>query len=893
MYAYEYGVKNFKHKTNFKNLVVFSDTQQNTIKEVESPSKNIYLEIEKGVKTPNKWFLHFNSRLPGEYGDFFIENNPPYGEADSIESLEDKESFDFVRDFVFDLTSGKIPYYKINEKFYIRLDSNIELEEVFLDIKVKAGKLPKPKEEVSIEYDSFVTLLISNNGAKLETAYQRITDVNAHEVVVFIETNKGTNAFGTVFRLKKGKNVKTLLEVDRITISKVARAFGVEIGSNELTDMIQEELENDDSQFYFVTKKALSYGGKVIRWSSDEIFTAVSKGIKAVSSGIDQLKLDDTYWRTEIDGKENLKFNPLLPKLKNNEKGINTEAFIKSIYNTYIFPLTERATEVTQQILSNKILARLIPFNLEKVIQVLNKVPELLQEFFEVVVDNLVDLYYFINGVLVGLINSIIDFIKSFFDILAMLFDVLNGIIQGTKFFENPGSYLSLFAENFENLIDSFVNIFTLTNLKQFFSFLANLPKLAYTAVVNILNTPISINIDPGAVGYYLGFFIGFVASEVATFFATGGTGNIAKALKAVLKSYKEIVTIPKKIAENTAKVAKTTVKFGTDAFARLWDIIIEFSKNIPEHLKTLENLISDFVRSLGKAGLQVFEGLEAVFNLLVDLGVIIVRGPNSNLETVPVYNVNYRGKTILQGPEDAINKFAQRIDEIVKSGGNTKKKVKHYLDDLAGDLNIKHKEFLDSNGLRIEKPKKARSNLQIVDEAGDIHFYGKSKEIDEYVRLVSRTDAEKIADYKKVINYFNKSNSKYKQEKIWSDGSVLKFSEHNKPRLCVDFKSTPQFIYGNKNDIPGVVKIKLTGNDNIDFKMAFKKAGISDELSKTLKEDYVWHHMDDFDPITGECTMQLVKRNVHEASCPHIGGGGLYKAFMGIGYPNRKIKFK
>ena len=74
---------------------------------------------------------------------------------------------------------------------------------------------------------------------------------------------------------------------------------------------------------------------------------------------------------------------------------------------------------------------------------------------------------------------------------------------------------------------------------------------------------------------------------------------------------------------------------------------------------------------------------------------------------------------------------------------------------------------------------------------------------------------------------------------------------------------------------------------------MAFKKAGISDEIAKKLDESYTWHHLDDFDPLTGECTMQLVDRKIHQISCPHIGGAGLYKAFMGIGYPNRKIKYK
>ncbi|SNR17732.1 YwqJ-related putative deaminase [Tenacibaculum jejuense] len=689
MYAHEYGLKNFKHKTNFNNLVVFSDTQQTKIKDTLPSSKNIYLEIEKGVNTPNKWFIHFNSRLSGEYGDFYIENNDPFGTiTDGFESINTEESIAFIDTYIADFSGQEIPYYQINENFYIKIDNNLDLDEIVIQAKPS----PKPRPIQSIEYDAFITLLISDNGAKLEAAYQRITDVSAHQIVIFIEANGGTNAFGTVFRLKKGKNVKTLLEVDRITLSQIAKAYGVEINSYELTTMVQEELKDDDSQFYLVAKKALSYGGKVIRWTSDEIFTGVSSGVQSISKEIDALKLGDTYWRMEIDGKENPKFNPLLPKLKDETKGINTEAFIKSVYSNYIFPLTEKATKVTQEILSNKVLARLVPFDLNRIIKVLDTIPELLQEFFETVIDSLADLYHFINGLLVGLINSIIDFIKSFFDILAMLFDVLNGIIQGTKFFESPGSYLSLFAENFENLIDTFVNIFTLKNLKQFFVFIASLPKFAYTAVVAIINTPISINIDPSAIGYYLGFFVGFIASEVATFFASGGTGNITKALKAVLKSYREILTIPSTVVKNTAKVANATVKFGMDTFARLWDIIIEFSKNIPQHIKTLEKLIGDFIRNLRKIARPFSDDVYTIFE---KLGIGIKKAPKQPILAsgipIPVgdglFALIKDGKEIFRGTKKQVqelSKVLERLNDKSKS-----KLINRILDKSNGTLKL------------------------------------------------------------------------------------------------------------------------------------------------------------------------------------------------------------
>jgi hypothetical protein len=40
------------------------------------------------------------------------------------------------------------------------------------------------------------------------------------------------------------------------------------------------------------------------------------------------------------------------------------------------------------------------------------------------------------------------------------------------------------------------------------------------------------------------------------------------------------------------------------------------------------------------------------------------------------------------------------------------------------------------------------------------------------------------------------------------------------------------------------------------------------------------WHHLDDFDPSTGECTMQLVRENVHNriSGMAHSGAVAQYK---------------
>ncbi|WP_093670794.1 HNH endonuclease [Tenacibaculum sp. MAR_2009_124] len=60
----------------------------------------------------------------------------------------------------------------------------------------------------------------------------------------------------------------------------------------------------------------------------------------------------------------------------------------------------------------------------------------------------------------------------------------------------------------------------------------------------------------------------------------------------------------------------------------------------------------------------------------------------------------------------------------------------------------------------------------------------------------------------------------------------------------------------------------------------------------KKKPSGYTWHHMDDYDPITGECTMQLVNKKLHEWSCPHKGGAGLWMDLFRIVYKRRKKTF-
>lgn len=69
----------------------------------------------------------------------------------------------------------------------------------------------------------------------------------------------------------------------------------------------------------------------------------------------------------------------------------------------------------------------------------------------------------------------------------------------------------------------------------------------------------------------------------------------------------------------------------------------------------------------------------------------------------------------------------------------------------------------------------------------------------------------------------------------------------------------------GQKN----IVKIKVTGYRSDQSKEADRLAGFK---GAKPPKDYTWHHGADYDPATGEGTMQLVETCAHEAAETHKG---------------------
>jgi RHS repeat-associated protein len=95
-----------------------------------------------------------------------------------------------------------------------------------------------------------------------------------------------------------------------------------------------------------------------------------------------------------------------------------------------------------------------------------------------------------------------------------------------------------------------------------------------------------------------------------------------------------------------------------------------------------------------------------------------------------------------------------------------------------------------------------------------------------------------------------------------------------------VDFTGSPD-LFPTTGNQQNIVAITMQGSRQRDFTQAYQQSGIS----KADATDYTWHHVDDFNPQTGETTMQLVKTSAHVESFPHTGSVSQFDNHFGVEY--------
>lgn len=205
---------------------------------------------------------------------------------------------------------------------------------------------------------------------------------------------------------------------------------------------------------------------------------------------------------------------------------------------------------------------------------------------------------------------------------------------------------------------------------------------------------------------------------------------------------------------------------------------------------------------------------------------------------------------------------------EIVSKLGNKINKVDDWLVKYANNLGDDTAKLLDDLEINL-----GTKNIDDVfeDAQGRLVVMAESSTSTRVVATIEQTASGKMKSFKYARAY-NKAGQPGKPP-ISANG------------LTPDFAGNPSWLYPVTGNQKNIVKIKLSGKrkgTDGDFHRANIEAGFP---TTKAPEGYTWHHMDDFDPKTGESTMQLVKRIDHEGSLPHTGSVKQMENYTGVKY--------
>ncbi len=211
--------------------------------------------------------------------------------------------------------------------------------------------------------------------------------------------------------------------------------------------------------------------------------------------------------------------------------------------------------------------------------------------------------------------------------------------------------------------------------------------------------------------------------------------------------------------------------------------------------------------------------------------------------------------------------KIAARLDQITKTG----------LVPLDEALGLGKRSIQTFERLKLQL-KINPTTIDLVEINGSLFFRLNPEDISKLASFLNLTKLERRVKIKQATqNLRVNSKAKYNPAKAKSKGFDVPASKNG---LSPDFTKTP-YLY-NENSI---VKIRMTGNREKDFLVAFEKMGIKDQLEMLrIREEleYVWHHLDDLNENL-ECTMQLVTKESHNGTLTHIGSCGQIQKVLNV----------
>jgi hypothetical protein len=623
----EYGDQ-FGTKINFENITLYVDDHIST-------SNNVITEDETDFKG-DAFFVYYKTieidgSLKIDYNEMPLDQNYMVGRMADNEDLENAviknrillaDLFPSDQEFISDKAEdlNNLFTYKLDGETYLGLQlSPVALDAVIItavDVRERLGntrfKQIERFNKKLIAVEAHVTLFITDDGFKMERAYQAINEVKTREIVLFLENDDDYNMFGSVIRVRVGDGINNTARLPYSAIARIGKSFRYDIDPAYVKKILKQAIKKRDNTIYIVMDSFLSLGARLIEVTGDFISDGIGGFFGELSQKIDgNLRLSTTLWQTHgDDGVYHKEYAPLL-LLGNSYQDFNVDNDVRinkatnHIEKEYIKPLADNAVAMIQYLKSQENIKRFIGNRLDGILDFIKDIPSMIKDLLRDAIDFLKTAFEFINALLVGIINSIVDLLKSVVDILQLVF-VFSGFVINEigKRALNPISTISSTMELLENAFETIRKTFKKANLKAFINSIKHLFSKGLDIAVIVYRKILSvgdIKIFPSDVGYYLGYIVGWIAQEVAIFLATAGGGTIAKGLQGVIKSYTELISLARNVTVRTTKAMGKVVSISMESLVNLFKKIREIAGDIPTYFKMVDDFVDEMIEGLKK----------------------------------------------------------------------------------------------------------------------------------------------------------------------------------------------------------------------------------------------------------------------------------------------------
>lgn len=779
-----------------------------------------------------------------------IDTNPP-GEPDIVTS----DGFNFTMLYSEDLVKQAYEnnlIYKF-KNFYIYASKEVEGEfnvsEALEEIVLNDSAVYDYVDGLSI------TLFANHNGAELLRQYKD-TVAKSNELILFLELDDSTNIMGSVMRARIGSDLMKKQNLASSELLRFVQSNGINISQDRLQLLLKESAASDAPGFLKWFSGALQDVGGVFDYLLEKVEVFFEKDIP---KQINDYKIKEKRWDPKHE-----KYDPIfiprsiekkLSSKTNESSSPDYDNLIKSCVDPLFTKIDRLKNKVDFKIdsvgsLLPDAMVKKLKETVHSLFSHINNIKAFIldpEQGFMLLLQKSIRAF---NAMLCGLYNSIIDLISGIFMLIGLLVKAIRGI---GDYLVNMTYYNQLFEEVIENLIGDFLKVDWLGVLKNMVKFAMYVPLMQFDLLIN-KSKALYDNLE--RVFYYTGYVLGFILETVLSVLFSGGALTIKTVLKE-LKAPIDLVNMIGKGLKNTIGKAKNE-----------FDKIIAFIRYIFKELKNPDALVKKIKQFVS----EVFQGIKA--NEKVQAYIKFSRQLRKAFDElgwevlVEAKYVVVRTRQGLDGQlysdrKFDLSDFKEAIDKFNTNFTVNTKNLRKALDDL--ELK-KFTDYIDIDvlnklGLKVKSNNKT---VDLLDSNGNIIFRGSknSDEINNYLFFVDSDVKIKRDLIKEVNDELRSNNKRYKVERE----NALK---HNVPLskngTSPDFSNLNEYLYDNNPNF-GNVKIKVTGVRSIDFKYANEVMDL-----KRTPEGYTWHHLDDLDENL-ECTMQLVKEDVHLDTYSHFG---------------------